>query len=77
MAGDEAHVLEIAGRELRITSPGKVLFGGNGATKLDLVRYYAAVAEPLMRAMGGRPVLMQRFPKGVCSQSGADSGTRF
>ncbi len=58
-------MLELAGREVRITSPGKVLFGERGETKLDLVRYYVAVAEPLMRAMGGRPVLMQRFPKGA------------
>ena len=42
-----------------------MLFGERGETKLDLVRYYAAVAEPLMRAMGGRPVLMQRFPQGA------------
>src|SRR4030095_9282404 len=40
-------------------------FAERGETKLDLVRYYAAVAEPLMRAMGGRPVLMQRFPQGA------------
>ena len=58
-------MLELAGREVRITSPGKVLFAERGETKLDLVRYYAAVAEPLMRAMGGRPVLMQRFPQGA------------
>ena len=58
-------VLELAGREVRITSPDKVLFAQGGHTKLDLVRYYAAVAAPLMRAMGGRPVLMQRFPDGV------------
>jgi DNA ligase D len=57
--------LELAGREVRITSPDKVLFGERGETKLDLVRYYAAVAEPLMRTMGGRPVLMQRFPQGA------------
>ena len=63
MSGEQ--VLELAGREVRITSPGKVLFGERGETKLDLVRYYAAVAEPLMRAMGGRPVLMQRFPQGA------------
>src|SRR4051795_6877736 len=65
MARTDAQVMELAGREVRITSPGKVLFGEGGETKLDLVRYYAAVAEPLMRAMGGRPVLMQRFPKGA------------
>ena len=65
MAGDDAHSIELAGREVRITSPGKVLFAERGETKLDLVRYYAAVAEPLMRTMGGRPVLMQRFPRGA------------
>jgi DNA ligase D len=65
VAGDDAQVLELAGREVRITSPGKVLFRERGETKLDLVRYYAAVAEPLMRTMGGRPVLMQRFPQGA------------
>src|SRR5215217_298555 len=61
----EEEVIELAGREVRITSPGKVLFNERGETKLDLVRYYAAVAEPLMRTMGGRPVLMQRFPQGA------------
>ncbi len=61
----DAQVLEIAGREVPITSPGKVYFSGIGATKLDLVRYYLAVADPLMRTMGGRPVLMQRFPQGA------------
>jgi DNA ligase D len=64
VAGSET-VLEIAGREVRITSPEKVLFAERGVTKLDLVRYYLAVAGPLMRAMGGRPVLMQRFPRGA------------
>jgi DNA ligase D len=69
VAGGDAEVLELAGREVRITSPGKVLFGERGETKLDLVRYYAAVADPLMRTMGGRPVLMQRFPHGAGGQS--------
>nr|WP_042177598.1 non-homologous end-joining DNA ligase [Kibdelosporangium sp. MJ126-NF4]CEL12703.1 ATP-dependent DNA ligase [Kibdelosporangium sp. MJ126-NF4]CTQ93567.1 ATP-dependent DNA ligase (EC 6.5.1.1) [Kibdelosporangium sp. MJ126-NF4] len=55
----------LAGREVAISSPDKVYFPDRGETKLDLVNYYAAVAEPLMRAMGGRPVLMQRFPRGA------------
>jgi DNA ligase D len=42
-----------------------VLFAERGETKLDLVRYYASLEAPLMRAMGGRPVLMQRFPRGA------------
>jgi DNA ligase D len=65
VAGNDVEVLELAGREVRITSPGKVMFAERGETKLDVVRYYAAVAEPLMRTMGGRPVLMQRFPQGA------------
>jgi DNA ligase D len=64
VAGKEL-TLELAGREVRITSPDKVLFRERGETKLDLVRYYDAIAEPLMRTMGGRPVLMQRFPQGA------------
>ncbi|HEY3239110.1 MAG TPA: non-homologous end-joining DNA ligase [Acidimicrobiia bacterium] len=64
MAGDEVMV-EAAGREVAITSPDKVFFSERGETKLDLVRYYQSVEEPLMRAMGGRPVLLQRFPNGA------------
>ena len=62
-------VLEIAGREVTISSPGKVFFPESGHTKLDLVEYYVRVGEPLMRTMGGRPVLMQRFPNGAGGSS--------
>jgi DNA ligase D len=55
----------VAGQEVTISSPDKIFFSGRGETKLDLVNYYLAVAEPLMRTMGGRPVLMQRFPQGA------------
>jgi DNA ligase D len=65
MAASEVEVVEAAGREVRITSPGKVFFPQRGETKLDLVRYYLAISEPLLVAMGGRPVLMQRFPEGA------------
>jgi DNA ligase D len=58
-------VVEAAGREVRITSPGKVFFPQRGETKLDLVRYYLAVEQPIMQAMAGRPTLLQRFPEGA------------
>jgi DNA ligase D len=61
----DSRVLEIGGREVTITSPGKVFFPESGETKLDLVEYYLRVGDPLMRTMGGRPVLMQRFPNGA------------
>src|SRR5205823_1948562 len=50
---------------ISVTSPQKVFFWEREETKLDLVRYYLAVADPLMRAAGGRPTLMQRFPNGA------------
>jgi DNA ligase D len=58
-------VLEIDGREVRITSPGKVFFPERGETKLDLVKHYIRCAELLMRTMGDRPLLLQRFPNGA------------
>ncbi len=62
-------VLEIDGRDVRITSPDKVFFSERGETKLDLVHHYLRVAEPIMRTMGGRPTLMQRFPDGADGKS--------
>ena len=61
--------LDVAGREVKVTSPDKVFFAERGETKLDLVRYYLAVGEALMRAAGGRPTLMQRFPHGAGGSS--------
>jgi DNA ligase D len=58
-------VLDIGGREVTISSPDKVFFGERGETKLDLVRYYEAVGEPILAAMGGRPVLLERYPDGA------------
>jgi len=48
-----------------ITSGDKVYFAEHGETKADLADHYLRVAEPLMRTMGGRPVLLQRFPEGA------------
>jgi DNA ligase D len=64
-AVDEMLLVDAAGREVQVSSPDKVFFPGTGATKLDLVRYYQAVEVPMLRALGGRPVLLQRFPNGV------------
>lgn len=66
---DDAVMVEASGREVPITSPGKLVFPQGGETKLDLVRYYQAVEAPLLRAMGGRPVLLQRFPEGASGPS--------
>jgi DNA ligase D-like protein (predicted polymerase) len=55
-------------REL-ISHPDKVFFAERGETKGDLAGHYLRVAEPLMRTMGGRPVLLQRFPDGASGPS--------
>ncbi len=61
--------LEVAGRSVAISSPGKVMFPEHGETKLDLARYYVAVGDALMRTVRDRPTLLQRFPNGVTGQS--------
>jgi DNA ligase D len=58
-------VLELDGHDVRVSHPDKVFFSERGDTKLDLVEHYLRIAEPLMRTMGGRPTLMQRFPDGA------------
>ena len=58
-------VLEAAGREVVITSPDKVFFPKAGHTKLDLARYYAAVAEGALRGIAGRPIVLKRYVDGA------------
>lgn len=62
-------VVDIGGTEVTITHPDKVFFSTRGETKLDLVRYYQAVEAPLMATVGGRPVLLERYPEGAGGKS--------
>ncbi|MGW0892716.1 non-homologous end-joining DNA ligase [Saccharopolyspora sp. NPDC002578] len=57
--------LDVEGRTVRLSHPDKVYFPERGFTKLQVVRYYLAVAEPLLRAIGDRPTTLKRFPGGV------------
>ncbi len=68
MAGNHT-TIEVAGRELKISSPDKVFFPKTGETKLDLIEFYLAIEDPLMRMMADRPTLMQRFPDGAGGKS--------
>src|SRR5258708_33967534 len=61
----EPEVLEVAGREVVISNPGKVFFPKTGHTKRDLVRYYLAVAEGAVRGIDGRPMALKRFVEGA------------
>ena len=58
-------MLSVAGREISISNPAKVLFPGPKHTKLDLARYYVAVAEGALRGAGGRPNMLVRYPDGI------------
>ena len=62
-------VREIGGHELTLTSLDKPYFPKVGLTKGDVIAYFEAVAEPLLRSAGNRPALLQRFPNGVGGKS--------
>src|SRR5215468_314673 len=62
---DDKEIVTVAGREVAVSNPRKVLFPQAGYTKLDLVRYYLAVADGAMRAAGHRPNVLVRYPNGV------------
>jgi bifunctional non-homologous end joining protein LigD len=58
-------VFEVAGREVAITNPDKVFFPSAGYTKLDLARYYAAVANGAVRGVAARPTVLKRYVNGA------------
>jgi DNA ligase D len=61
--------LEVAGREVSVSNPDKVIFPGadgrTGITKLDLVDYYLSVADGALRGVHNRPMILKRFVKGI------------
>src|SRR6266436_4844871 len=61
----ERVVLEVSGREVAVSNPGKVYFPEAGITKLEVVRYYLSVAEGALRAAGGRPNVLVRYAGGI------------
>src|SRR5688572_15427991 len=67
-SGGEHELLAVDGREISISNPGKVLFPEPGYTKLDLARYYLAVAEGALRGAGGRPNMLVRYPHGITGE---------
>ncbi|MEU2256968.1 non-homologous end-joining DNA ligase [Nocardia xishanensis] len=61
--------IQVDGRTVTISNPGKVYFTKRGETKLDLVRYYQAVAEPFLGVVRDRPLLLERYPDGASGKS--------
>jgi len=58
-------VLNVAGRDIAVSNPQKVLFPDANVTKLDLAQYYLAVADGALRGAGGRPNVLVRYPNGI------------
>ena len=58
-------MLTVAGREVAISNPGKILFPKPKHTKLDLAQYYLSVADGALRGAGGRPNMLVRYPDGI------------
>jgi DNA ligase D len=69
MPASEATTIDAGGRDLRVSSPDRVIFPATErtgeVTKLDVVRYYLAVGDGIMRALARRPTTLERWPKGV------------
>ena len=69
MASDPTVQIDVAGRSVEVSNPDKVFFSERGESKLDLIGYYLALEQPMLRALGGRPVLMERYPSGASGPS--------
>jgi DNA ligase D len=69
MAASNATTVDAGGRELRVSSPDRVIFPATERTpeitKLQVVEYYLAVEDGIMRALRDRPTTLERWPKGV------------
>ncbi|HEU5156521.1 MAG TPA: non-homologous end-joining DNA ligase [Streptosporangiaceae bacterium] len=57
--------IPVGDRLVKVTNPDKVYFPETGATKRDLVEYYLAVGDGILRALRDRPTTLERWPAGV------------
>jgi DNA ligase D len=57
--------IEVGPHTVRVSNPDRVYFPEIGATKLDLVNYYVAVGDGIVRALRERPCMLHRFPDGL------------
>ena len=62
---ERKEIIEVAGRAVPVSNPGKIYFPRTGHTKLDLVRYYLSVADGALRGVAGRPMVLKRFVNGA------------
>ena len=67
-SGGNPERLVVDGHDVTITNPTKILFPEPKYTKLDLARYYIAIAEGALRGAGGRPNMLVRYPNGITGE---------
>lgn len=64
----DSELIEVAGRDVRVTSADRLIYEATARTpaitKLQVCEYFAAIGEPMMRAIGDRPTALERWPKG-------------
>jgi bifunctional non-homologous end joining protein LigD len=65
MADDDHVILEVCGRSLRLSKPGKLFFPARGHTKLDLANYYIECEQAVVRHLRERPTVLKRWVDGV------------
>ena len=70
MATSKKTTIDVAGREVGVSNPDKVYFPRTGHTKMDLIRYYLAVADAdgtggALGGVSGRPMALKRFVNGA------------
>lgn len=73
-ATTEAVEVDVAGRIVRVSNPGKMYFADRSLTKLDLVQYFLSVGDGILRALKDRPTTLERWPSGYFE--GATLSTR-
>jgi bifunctional non-homologous end joining protein LigD len=62
-------IIEVSGKTVAVSNPGKVYFPETGHTKLDVVRYYLSVADGALRGVAGRPMVLKRFVDGAAGEA--------
>ena len=60
---------DAADAEIVLTNPDRLLYPDDGISKQMVADYYAAVAEPMLRALADRPLALERWPKGIAAPS--------
>jgi bifunctional non-homologous end joining protein LigD len=66
---DPKEIIEVCGHAVTISNPGKICFPQRGITKLDVVRYYLAVAKGALRGVAGRPMVLKRYVNGAAGEA--------